>query len=850
MPGARRAPSLHARGVGVVLAAIAAVELLDRLHLHVPNPVPLILLALVYAVFAGGDWDAVVGAALTVAFAAYFFSLPGHPLTYTPNDRLRVLVVALTIPAVTFLVLRLRRRAEAAAREARRRADRLEALYRVGSALLRPLGLDALLAAALEAVVAVTEAGRGELFLLDGGMDGAMDGEARSLAGRAGTGGGPGGGAAGAAHDGRPAGPPGGASAGSGVGAGPEPDGAELVRRACHPAAPEASEVRQPASAGLLGEALRTGAAVSSPDVAADPRYFRQRDAARLGEHALLAVPLLAAGRPLGVLVLIRHHRHPFGPDEVALTTTLAGHVATALENARLFDAERRARARLQEANRALERASRVKSEFLAGMSHELRTPLNAILGFTELLIDDGEGLPAETRGEYLQNVHAAGRHLLGLINDILDLAKVEAGRMELHPEAVDLEGAVASALATLQPLATRRGVATHSAAAGRVWADPAKLRQILYNLLSNAIKFTPQGGTITVTAERDAAGYVVTVADTGPGIAPADRERIFGEFEQAGGGLQEGTGLGLALTRRFVELHGGRLWVEGGEGQGSRFRFLLPAAADPGGPTPEVEGGRGPLVLVVDDDARAAHLITRALQAGGYRTAVVGDGAGALEAARRLRPAAITVDVLLPGLDGWEVLRRLKAEPATRDIPVVVISVVDEHQWAYALGAADYFVKPVDRQALLDRLGRYAPAPAGRARPVGVLVIDDDAAARRLVRDILTPEGFVVTEAGDGALGLELAARARPDVILCDLLMPEMSGFEVVARLRADPRTAGIPVLVLTAHDLTAEDKRALNGRVLAVLHKQGTGRVDLLGWLEGLAARLDPAEEAAPRG
>ncbi len=759
-----------------------------------------------------------------------------------------------------------------------RQAARLEALNRVGSALLRAPDLNCLFTDALDAVVAVTEADIAELFLLDEG-----DG------------------------------------------------GGRLARRALRPSLGEPLEAVLPVGSSLVGQALRTGMPVSSSDIAVDPRYIRQEEARRLGCRALLAVPLLAAGRGVGVLTLLRRRAGSYARQEVDLATTLAAQVATAVQNARLYEESahrnrqlatlhdaavaltselaldqlldriveaarrlvgaayaamrltdpggggdrfafaglgqderermgappsgtrgvlgvvargrsalrladltahpafhgfppehpcmrsflgmpltvgdevlgtlyvtekqgaptftaadeqalaalgglaaiavhnarlfaqlRQGAERLQAANAELERANRAKSAFLASMSHELRTPLNVVLGFAELLLDEMAALDAAIRREYVANIHGAGRQLLGLIQDILDLSKVEAGRMELRPEPVDVEAAVTAALDMLGPLAADKDISLTrgNGANGVIFADAAKFRQILYNLLSNALKFTPEGGRVTIDAMLQGDAVRVTVTDTGPGVAPGDRERIFGEFEQvhAPGQRLQGTGLGLALARRFVELHGGRIWVESGEHGGSRFVFTLPVARPvrdggaPPGPAPAVSAGDStPLVLVVEDDPQAAHLLCHTLERGGYRTVVAADGASALAWARELRPVAITLDVLLPGLDGWEVMRELKASAETGDIPVLVVSVVDDEQLGYALGANDYLVKPVDGRVLLQRLARYTLAAEAKAHPAGVLVIDGDPEARRNARAVLAPAGFQVMEAGSG---------------------------------------------------------------------------------------------------
>src|SRR5581483_4552825 len=360
---------------------------------------------------------------------------------------------------------------------------------------------------------------------------------------------------------------------------------------------------------------------------------------------------------------------------------------------------------------------------------------------------------------------------------------------------------------------------------------------------LSNAIKFTADGGSVTIKATRGANAIDIAVTDTGIGIAKEDQPRIFREFQQLDTGpgrREQGTGLGLALTRRFAQLHGGDVTVSSDLGHGSIFTLHLPIGtpektgdARGGGSVPGAAGlSTAPLVLVIEDDPGAAELLTRQLSLGGFRTSVIRSGNDALASARALHPAAITLDILLPDVDGWEVMSRLKADPATSDIPVIVVSVIDNPDLGMALGALDYFVKPVDGRQLVERLRRIKRAEGGD-RPPTVLVVDDEAANRHWLSRILEPAGFDITLASGGREAIDHARSTPPDVVILDLMMPEVTGFDVVKALRADTRTRETPILILTARHLTDDDKRELNGHVSTILSRGSVGASDLVGLL-----------------
>jgi CheY-like chemotaxis protein len=504
----------------------------------------------------------------------------------------------------------------------------------------------------------------------------------------------------------------------------------------------------------------------------------------------------------------------------------------------------------LQKLNWELMTANKARRVFIGNMSHELRTPLNAILGFSELLLDEGHSRfdEAKRRG-FLERIHAGGEHLLVLINDILDLSKIDAGEMKLRLERFSVEKAIDSVVSTAAPLAAKNHLRldTDTSYAGFLVADPGKLTQMLLNLLSNAIKFTPEGGTVSIATRQVQETLEISVTDTGIGIARADQERVFEEFQQLdseAGRKAQGTGLGLALTRRFAALHGGHIRVESEVGKGSVFTLSLPLASHPSALSPGPASAAAkpdsrPLILVVEDDPAAAELVTHIVERGGFRTEIARDGNEALAKARELRPAAITLDIVLPELDGWEVLKKLKEDETTSSIPVAVVSVVDNPDLGAALGALDYFVKPVRANELLKRFTQFNFKRTLGREEIRVLIIDDESANRDLLAAILEPAGFKVILAGGGLEGIELARSGQPDVVLLDLLMPGVTGLDVVKALRAEESTRSIPILVLTSKQMSGHDKRELNGNVSAVLSRGSTGAVDLLGQLHQMIAR-----------
>ena len=506
-------------------------------------------------------------------------------------------------------------------------------------------------------------------------------------------------------------------------------------------------------------------------------------------------VPLLRPDHIVGALVVRRKAPGLFPQSSIDLLQTFAAQSVLAIQNARLFS-------EIEEKSRALQVASQHKSQFLANMSHELRTPLNAIIGLTEMLREEAEGPEFAGFTEPLERVNRAGKHLLGLINDVLDLSKIEAGRVELHEEDFELAALARDLLTTTQPLADKNAnrLALECAlGTAPMRGDQMRLRQVLLNLLSNACKFTDSGTvTLRISGSRqgEVAGYTMSVADTGIGMTPEQLAKIFSEFTQADTSTTRrygGTGLGLAISKRLVEMMGGTIAADSTPGEGSTFSVWLPATpgAQPSGQEAPETGERtrtaapragAPTVLVIDDDPDARDLMRRFLAREGFDTLTAPDAAEGLRLARQFKPTLITLDVVMPRMDGWAVLKELKEDPALAAIPVVMLSILDEQEKGFALGAADYLTKPFDR----DRLRSVLQAHRGGESGARVLVVEDDDAIRAILRDMLEREGCTVDVAENGLVALERVAKAKPDIILLDLLMPKMDGFEFLAALRA----------------------------------------------------------------
>ena len=558
-------------------------------------------------------------------------------------------------------------------------------------------------------------------------------------------------------------------------------------------------------------------------------------------ERTLFVIPNAGAGGEGHLVVLAGPFTPNFGDEELNRVQQFMSAVTAGVDRASLLE-------RVSAANAELIDANHHKTVFLANMSHELRTPLNSILGFSELLIDATDGqFPNATKTRFLEQIHSSGKHLLGLINDFLDLSKIEAGQMELHLQTVSVADVLGQVASTVEPLIAQKHmkIEIEASGAGQIVADEGKMKQMVLNLVSNAIKFTPEEGLITIRAAQASGRLLIEVADTGIGIGPADIKRIFHEFQQVDTGAnrkQQGTGLGLTLTRSFAALHGGDVSVQSELGQGSRFTIDLPIS----GPVPAAEKGPSlgaaepnvdasrPLILVVEDDPASAELLARQIERVGFRTQNARSGADALAMAKAHKPVAITLDIMLPDIDGWEVLTRLKRDDMTSDIPVIVVSVVDDPALGTALGALDYFVKPVEASALVSRLNHFNFRQKSNGRQTRVLIVDDESANREWLKNVLEPAGFRVTLATGGRQAIKLTRSSKPDLIMLDLLMPDVNGFDVVEALSSSPATRGIPIMVLTAKNLTEADISQLNGHVSTILKRGSTGAVDLLDQLQ----------------
>jgi PAS domain S-box-containing protein len=512
------------------------------------------------------------------------------------------------------------------------------------------------------------------------------------------------------------------------------------------------------------------------------------------------------------------------------------------------------------------ESANRAKSDFLATMSHELRTPLNSIIGFSDLMLEGNVGETSPRQEKYLSNISTSGKHLLSLINNVLDLSKIEAGKMELHPEGFPVEDVLIEVKQLMSSLAGKKNIEityTKEETIGKVYADKTKLKQILYNLLSNAVKFTPKGGTIDVKVKN--AGNMVrfSVQDSGIGISSEDMKKLFTPFTQldsAENRQYEGSGLGLTLVKKFVELHNGTLEVESEPGKGTKFIFDLAIKEDPREKenkdndtvkntveidndetsadsayvNPENSEEDEELILVVEDEDSSRELLEETLKSSGYRVVSTSRGQEALELAEKMQPIAITLDIMMPGMDGWEVLNKLKNNGKTKDIPVIITTMLDERKIGTALGAEEHFIKPVDKKILIATLKRIRKDR--KDSPFHLLVVDDEKIAVEMIEEMLEGTNFEVTPAFGGQEAIDIVQREHPDAILLDLMMPNVTGFDVIKTLKSNEEDRDIPIIVCTAKYLEKEDLEILNKDISGVIQKGDFNKEKLISQIKSL--------------
>lgn len=583
---------------------------------------------------------------------------------------------------------------------------------------------------------------------------------------------------------------------------------------------------------GLIAEEMKP---YLTNTVLTDARVGDLARAEREGMVAFAGHPLIVQGRLVGVMAMFA--REPLSDATLDALAAVVNSIAVGIERFR-------SDARLQQAMEAAEQANLAKSQFMANMSHELRTPLNAIIGYSEILTEEFEDNGDGQSLTDVRKIHVAGKHLLGLINDILDLSKIEAGKMEVFVETFPFSKFLDEIVATVGPLIEQKENVLIIQAKGELGAaqsDQTKIRQILFNLLSNAAKFTERG-TITVEAtrlNRDGRDWLqLCVADSGIGMTPEQLEKIFDAFTQAEESTTRsfgGTGLGLTISKRFCEMLGGQLTVESELGEGSRFLVCIPASfaasSEPGEVTVRTLQQAVPAedfmprhneILVVDDDPDARDLTRRFLEKEGYPVVTASSGIEALELLKHRHPMAITLDVMMPGMDGFAVLQTLKHDAALANIPVIMISMADHADIGYAMGVTAYLNKPPDQKRLGEILQRYRTENTSSE----ILIVDDDANNRRMLASLAARTGCPIREATNGREALECVERRLPGLILLDLMMPEMNGFDFVSELSHRGLSGKIPVIVLTAKDLTQNDRTRLHGHVKNIRNKTGLSR------------------------
>ena len=509
----------------------------------------------------------------------------------------------------------------------------------------------------------------------------------------------------------------------------------------------------------------------------------------------------------------------------------------------------------LSQANDRVIEADRLKSEFLANMSHELRTPLNSVIALSGILLARMDGDLTEEQEKQVKIIKKSGKNLLELINDILDLSKIESGKMEISLEEFYIEDVVNDDRAMVTPLASEKEINISfikNEEIPVIRSDRNKIKQVLLNLLSNAVKFTPKGGSITISATDRDGRVELSVTDTGIGIAKENLDKIFDEFRQVDGSSTReygGTGLGLAITRRLVKLLGGEIRVESEIGKGSTFIINIPVTLDGVEALTEAFTQIDPdkkTILAVDDDPSVIYVLKKYLEGEGYQVVPAHNGAEAIRLAREVKPFAITLDIMIPGRDGWEVINELKGDPATEHIPIVVISILDNKSLGFSLGVTEYLTKPVERNTVLNALGRLmSPRCIGMDCTPNVLLVDDDPIHIMAMKAVLADSGYKVTVAPGGKEAIEVLKEATPCAVILDIMMPEVDGFMVLEELKKRKETRDIPVIILTAKDITDDDKKRLNGSIQDIIGKGNFAHEEVLRDLKNIMERRKSSDE-----
>src|SRR5579862_2450656 len=545
-------------------------------------------------------------------------------------------------------------------------------------------------------------------------------------------------------------------------------------------------------------------------------------------------------------------------PADVVVAVDVTQRKRDEAEKRRFMDSLAASNQELELRNREVERATKLKSKFLANMSHELRTPLNAIVGFSDLLADGSPGDLNDKQKRFVNHIKQGSAHLLQLINDILDLSKIEAGQLELRCEDFQIKDALPEVLSTIRPLAMAKNIQVqHSLEADlSVHADRVRFKQVLYNLLSNAVKFTPRDGRINIDCGGKGSEVCVSVTDTGIGIRAEDQAVVFEEFRQVEDGKgnpTEGSGLGLAITKRLVEQQGGKISLESEPGRGSQFTFTLPMGSgastkstpvDPTRPIAAADRhGEKPLILVVDDEVPSRELLASYLDTE-YRTVMAESGAEAIQKAHELRPHAITLDVLMSGASGFETLVALRKSPATAGIPIIIVSIVDQKQVGFALGAADYLVKPIRKPILLETVRKHVPRHTDN--DASILLVDDDPNTLELLEETLRSAGYETQSVKSGAKALEVLSSKLVSAVLLDLLMPGMDGFQVIRHVRQEPTLKELPILVITAKSLNPDELARLSQDTQALLQKNGSWQQQLITEVKKVVGNRKLAQSA----